>query len=79
MVLASCEPGEVPDAAALAEFARAELDGMHVTPGLAAGAEALRRLPIALDTAGLDGLRGAGGTLRQRLGLPEAVNQYGPS
>lgn len=76
VVLASCAPGEVPDAAALAEIARAELDGVHVTPGLAAGAEVLRRLRTGLDAAGLDGLRGAAGTLRERLGLPGAGNQY---
>jgi hypothetical protein len=76
VVLASCEPGDVPDAAALAGLVRAELDGVHVTPGLAAGETALRRLGAALDAAGLDGFRAAGATLRERLGLPGAVNQY---
>lgn len=76
VVLAAGEPGEVPDADALARCAEAGVRGVHLTPGLSGDGSALPRLAAALRSAGLDGLRGAGGTLRERLGLPPARNRY---
>lgn len=76
VVLAAGEPGEVPDEDALARCAAAGVRGVHVTPGLCGHGSALRRLGEALESAGLGGMLGAGGALRERLGLPPALNRY---
>ncbi|MFI7484052.1 LLM class flavin-dependent oxidoreductase [Kocuria sp. M1R5S2] len=74
VVLAAHDPGDVPDPASLTGLVAAGVHGVHVTPGLTGHGDAPARLRAAVAAAGLDGPRG--GTLRERLGLPRAVNRY---